>query len=439
MRASFIHFGDIHLGTLQYNSLERLRDFGIAWHYACEYAARAKPDFVICTGDLFNRFTINPITYDQAHAGLSILRQAGIPIVDIQGNHDRARYGEPHNWLQTLAKLGLLTYLDIEANAGGMSLRPVPREGHVGSYVEWAGCRIIGVRYLGTSTEKVLENLHPQLERLRDGLFTILVLHGGVAGIIPNFNAELSAQAIDQLRGLVDYVALGHIHKYYAVGSLAHNAGSLETWALNEWGWDRGLLEVTVDTDASPVVSTRLVPVPRRPFCVIKIDVDDYATPRDLLRGCQDRLLAAARQEWSARPVAVLTLHGRLRFDQTSLPVNQIEEAMHSVLDPLVASVRERYEIGEGGIIGDSEEGLLTRDVLERMVLRARLAEDERYAPHAEQLAAIAITLKDQALRGEGGGPLLETLRSGLREIPRTLVTPGESDAAAEPTARGRS
>ena len=103
MRCSFVQFGDVHLGTLQYDSVERLNDFGRAWLYACNYIADAKPDFAICTGDLFNRFTINPITFEQAFAGLGQLRAAGVPIVDVMGNHDRTRYNEARSWLHTFA------------------------------------------------------------------------------------------------------------------------------------------------------------------------------------------------------------------------------------------------------------------------------------------------------------------------------------------------
>src|SRR5439155_8041051 len=101
VRCRFVQFGDVHLGTQQYNSPERLNDFGRAWLFACDYVARTRPDFAVCTGDLFNRFTINPTTFDQAFAGLAMLREAGVPIVDVAGNHDRTRYGEGKSWLES--------------------------------------------------------------------------------------------------------------------------------------------------------------------------------------------------------------------------------------------------------------------------------------------------------------------------------------------------
>jgi DNA repair exonuclease SbcCD nuclease subunit len=398
-----------------------LVDFGAAWLYACQYIAQARPDFAICAGDLFNRFTINPVTFEQALRGLGLVREAGVPIVDIAGNHDRARYGEPRTWLQTLADQQLLTYLDLETGPEGVHLRQVLPGRHAGSFVEWHGCRIVGVRYLGASTERILEELEPQLATFGDdGAFTILVLHAGLEGIVPNFNAEITAAALERLQGPANYVALGHIHKYYAVGSIAFNGGSLETWALNEWGWNRGLLHVDVDTEQTPAVTVRLVDVPRRPFCIVRIDVDKYESPRALLGACWEQLQLERRRQTSERPVAIVSLYGRPRFDQADLPTNKLEEACRELLDPLVALVRENFEssafVTEGSLESDAP---IDRAALEQAILRARLALDERYAPNAAALAKLASELKERALRDPDGPGLLRAYREAMREIAR--------------------
>lgn len=435
----FIQIGDIHLGTQQYDSPERLNDFGRVWFHACEYVARTRPDFVVCTGDLFNRFTINPITFDQAYAGLSMLREAGVPIVDIAGNHDRARYGEGKSWLESFAEQGLLTYLDVETAAEGVRLSPVERKRNRGSFVEWNGCRIVGARYLGASTERVLAGLEPELDRLGRDAFTILVAHAGLEGIIPHFNAELTPAAVERLRERVDYVALGHIHKHYnAVGDLVHNAGSLETWALNEWSWPRGMLEVEVDTERAPAITTRLIDVPRRHFALIRVDVGEYATPEALLRDCWDRLIQERDRLPQERPVAVLTLHGHLRFDSTDLPSNRLEAAVREILKPLVAIVREYYDESAGPSLPDDLEERIDRGALERAVLKAQLSEDERYAPHADRLSALALDLKERALRDGDGGALVHVLRGGLSRLslgaaaPHPEATSGPVDAPTE-------
>ncbi len=419
MRCSFVQFGDVHLGTQQYDSAERLNDFGRAWLFACQYAVEHRPDFVICTGDLFNRFTINPVTFDQAYAGLSMLRDAGIPIVDVQGNHDRSRSGEGKSWLDSLAEHGLLTHLDLQIEADGVKLRPVSAPRHSGSFVEWANCRIFGLRYLGMSTERVLTMLRPEIEKLpRDGLFTILVLHAGLEGIVPHFNAELSTDALAQLHECVDYVALGHIHKHYTVGNYAFNGGSLETWALNEWEWDRGLLHVEVDTSREPPVTARLVSVPKRPFCRLRFDVSNYDDPASLQRAYWEMLEREERKRPSQAPVVVLDLIGRLRFHRGDLPINKLEDAAQAKLRPLVLRVLERYDLNEFETDREGEdEEPIDRAILEKQVLQARLAEDARFAPHAEKLARLALVLKERALQGDDGPRLVETLRDGWRQI----------------------
>ena len=417
MRCSFVHFGDVHLGTQQYDSPERLNDFGRAWLFACDYIVRNKPDFAICAGDLFNRFTINPVTYDQAFAGLAKLRDAGIPIVDVQGNHDRARFTEAKSWLETFASQGLLTHLDLDIASHGVRAHPVPKGKYSGGFVEWNGCRIFGVRYLGASTERILVELAPELDRLRrDRMFTILVLHAGLEGIVPNLNAELSVTALEQLRERVDYVAMGHIHKHYTVGNLAFNGGSLETWAQNEWGWERGLLHVEVDTSAHPPISFRLIDVPRRPFRILRLDVSQFETPRQLLRECWEMLERERQNPLSEPPVLSLSLTGRLRFDQTDIPINRIEDACREQLQPLTVRIQERYDVRSFVTEGtpDSDDPI-DRVTLERDILQARFAEDSRYAARASELARLAIDLKERALRDEDGPSLLDALRATLR------------------------
>lgn len=431
MRCSFVQFGDVHLGTLQYDCPDRLIDFGRAWLYACEYIATQRPDFAICTGDLFNRFTINPITFDQAYRGLAMLRDAAVPIVDIQGNHDRTRYGETRNWLDTLAGQGLLTHLDVAIGPEGVRLLPVPTGRYNGSFVEWAGCRIVGVRYLGASTERVLGDLRTALRQIKDDAFTILVLHAGLEGIVPGIASELTVAALDSLHECTDYLALGHLHKHYTAVNLAYNGGSLETWALNEWGWSRGLLHVAVDTSLPQPVSFRLVDVPRRRFVVVRVDVSQYDSPRALLHGCWDRLQQEQARVQAERPVVFLTLAGRLRFAQEDLPVHQLEDACRELFDPLVARVREDYDssdfVTEGEENGDQP---VDRVLLERVIVQARLAEDDRYAPRAAALARLAVELKERVLRGADGSVLLDTLRSRLRE--------NDASAALTPEASGQ-
>jgi len=85
----FLHLADIHLGCRRYNLDERPRDFFRAWYdVIVKHAIPEKVDFVLIAGDFFDRRNIDPQAMNHAIAGLEVLREVGIPVVAIEGNHD---------------------------------------------------------------------------------------------------------------------------------------------------------------------------------------------------------------------------------------------------------------------------------------------------------------------------------------------------------------
>ncbi|MGI5837602.1 MAG: metallophosphoesterase family protein, partial [Chloroflexota bacterium] len=254
MKASFLHLGDVHLGNEQYGRRERAEDFARAFYYAVEYAIQHRVDFVVVAGDLFERSTLDPVTFDQTLSGLKQLAMADIPLVAIAGNHDRARYGQGMAWLESLGRQGFLLYLDA-VNPEGIILRRWSPEEGVGGFVDLKGVRFVGMHYLGASTARAIEELAEQLKKLQDRPsgggtarpYTVALLHAGLDGVVPNFRAELTYEQLSPLQGLVDYVALGHIHQYYTREGWVYNPGSLETWNAGEIDWERGFLHVSVD------------------------------------------------------------------------------------------------------------------------------------------------------------------------------------------------
>ena len=92
-----------------------------------DYAIQHRVDFVLVAGDLFERSTLDPVTFDQVLFGLEDLKRARIPLVDIAGNHDRARYGQGRAWVESLGLHGFLYYLDA-ATPQGVQLLPWSEE-----------------------------------------------------------------------------------------------------------------------------------------------------------------------------------------------------------------------------------------------------------------------------------------------------------------------
>jgi exonuclease SbcD len=108
MKCKFLHFSDVHLGYQQYNHKERFNDFGRAFLHIVGQAIAERVDFVILGGDLFQKRAIDPPTLVQAMEGLGRLKEAGIPVAAVEGNHEHAHYRDVFSWMEFLADRGYL-------------------------------------------------------------------------------------------------------------------------------------------------------------------------------------------------------------------------------------------------------------------------------------------------------------------------------------------
>ena len=212
MQVRFVHFADVHLGFKQYGLAERAEDFTRAFGSVIAYCRRVRPDFVILAGDLFDSKSIDPRTYADADAGLAALAHDGIPVVAVEGNHERwFRRGE-RSWLWQLSRgnrLRLLQQIDPERE--GLEWRPWTAERGHGAYTDIGPVRIFGVEYLGA---RLADHLPRVIEAAQaapaDGVqFRIGVLHTGVDEESPGGKGGAAAADVLQLRGVADYLALG--------------------------------------------------------------------------------------------------------------------------------------------------------------------------------------------------------------------------------------
>jgi exonuclease SbcD len=418
LRASFIHIADVHLGNEQYGRKERAADFADAFHFVLDYAIRQRVDFVLVAGDLFERSTLDPVTFDQSLSGLKKLAVAGIPLIAIAGNHDRARYGQDIGWLESLGRQGFLQYLDAVGH-GHLELKPWSFEEGSGGYLDFKGLRLVGFRYLGAATARVVEELAAQLRALNGSSapYTVALLHGGLDGVVPHFRAELTYEQLAPLRGVADYVALGHLHKHYVRDDWVYNPGSLETWNVGEVGWERGFLHVEVDTSVEPKHTVRLVEPPRRPFLRYRLGVDSCHSPQDLADLVRRSAADWARDASAEKPVVHLTLSGRLRFDRHDLELGPLETTLVDAFDPLVVQLRDQTDETDFQRPG-GEEGSLDRAALELDVLRQLFANDDRRVHHASGWARLAQSLKLGVVSKESTEDLADLIR---REAPALL------------------
>jgi DNA repair exonuclease SbcCD nuclease subunit len=431
MRALFVHTADNHLGYEQYGVKERFNDFSRAFWAIIDDAIARKADLFIIAGDLFNKRAIDARTLMHAQDGLKRLRDAGIPAVAIEGNHDRSYYRDGVSWLEFLCWQNLLILLNPYFHDGVPDLTPWNQNEMRGAYLDLkAGkLRVYGLPWYGASTPRVMKSLAEQLAATRaaeDAVgveYRVLLLHTGVEGIVPALHGLPQRSDFEPLRGLVDYIALGHVHKHYCIDDWLHNPGSSETWGAEESAWERGYYVVEIDTDApadEPRFTAEHVINPRRPFLRFPFSVEGVHDPAALYEAFERRCRMWARDNGvpdqpapELEPVVDVLLTGVLSFDATALDRSQLEEIVEQIFHPLVARVHDNtrdndWEAEDDGLDGSDRS---TWQQLETHIFEELLARDTRYLPRAGEWARVVAALKQMALGSEPPEQIVQKLR----------------------------
>jgi exonuclease SbcD len=420
----FMHIADIHLGYQQYGSRERFDDFSRVFLHIIQQAIDGKIDFLLVAGDLFEKRTVDPLAMRVAVEGFRLLREADIPVVVVEGNHERAHYRDQYSWLDFLDGLGYLHLLNPRFEKGRAILEPYGEEG--GAYLDLpGGIRVYGLKYYGASTGKVFGLFAEALAEIDDGdvQFTILMAHAGLEGQLPRYSGTLTHNDLAPLRGQIDYLALGHIHKPYAVEDWIYNPGSAETWSIEETAWpERGCFLVEMQLDGNAEHEAQLLTIPRRPFHRFRLEVDALTEPNvlyDAVHGLLQREARGVARDPSS--VVELTLSGVLPFSRFDLDLDHVKDLIDEAWSPLVTRVRNMTTPAEFEVAVDVEA---SRPELERAIVRELLERDARYRPAAEEWTQVALDVKRLVLEGSTA----ETVVDHLRRARAELTTIGEGE-----------
>ena len=411
MRATFLHMADCHLGYRQYNSRERQNDFTRAYLEIIEVAIDRKVDFVLLAGDLFEKRAIDPLTLVHAINGLERLKQAGIPCLAVEGNHERTYYRHSIGWMNFLAERQLLALLNPKIDDRRVSLPPYGNQ--YGAYVEPVpGLRVYGMRYFGISTAHFVRRVADALAEANSHNveYTIFMAHAGVEGVVPPQGGGISHRELAVLRPYVDYLALGHIHKPYSFDNWIYNPGSPETNSLTESAWPkRGYYLVEVDTNTEPKHSPVLHANSRRPFVRLFFEVDACETPGQLLEECRRYIKRRRREFRGSEPVVELRLSGVLPFDRSALATEPLKQIIDDLYKPLLSFVRSDVLGAEFAIDSNNQQ---SRSELERQIIVDLLRRDIRFRARSAKWADLALAVKQAAISGDPADAILEKLAS---------------------------
>jgi len=220
-----VHLSDIHLGFRQYQRQtptginQREADIATSLRRVIDTVIELRPDVVLIAGDVFH--TVRPTNPAILHAFLQFSRLMQMlpdtTVVMVAGNHDTPRTAETGCILHLFKPLGI-NVVDAEA-------KRIPVDRH--------DLMILAV--------PDMQGKRPLLEPDPTAKYNILLLHGEIEGVLPNYGRELDRSPMEITKEELaadkwDYVALGHYHVYRSVAPNAFYSGSLDYTSTNPWG-----------------------------------------------------------------------------------------------------------------------------------------------------------------------------------------------------------
>ena len=217
MALRFIHTSDIHLGKTYRNSpgdAQRYADFFDCLGGIVADAVREGVDFVLIGGDLFHVGQILPKTFARTIETLQPLKDAGIPCIAIEGNHDWIHRRDSISWMEALSQMGYIRLLRPERTKdGGYHFSPFDEAEGCGGHVQIEDLNIYGLGYIGAQAGS-------HVERICEAVTTennLLLFHVGIWKYSPVEIGNMKIEEAHPLSEKFGYVALGHGHKPYVI------------------------------------------------------------------------------------------------------------------------------------------------------------------------------------------------------------------------------
>jgi DNA repair exonuclease SbcCD nuclease subunit len=404
----FLHIADVHLGCTRYQLPESPRDFFEAWMDVLRrFGVDEKVDFVIMCGDFFHKKAVPPETMDHAVRGLTMMKEAGIPVVAIEGNHDQKHTDNEFSWLRSLSKWGLLTLLEPRSKSEGRNTvtfeyDPWDGEARKGGYIDIGRARIFGSDWYGASGNWARPMLTKAIKaNRREGAFHILMLHTDVEGHQVHPIPALSMDSLRELKTAVEYVGLGHTHRHYEIDNWAFNPGSIEVTNISEYRETRGAFVVEVDENNN-VTTRHFDEYHHRPFQQFAFQVTDYKEPKELTAALLEQVRKEVRpaEVGKPRPIIEIALRGHLGFPNSVLEPNKIREEVRVLTDALHVRLKN-HTVPVDFLEVPAESDDPGREKLEKRVIADLVVRDSRYSARVDDIAEAVIGSKRMALSDE--------------------------------------
>ncbi len=410
----FIHTSDIHLGKTYRNSpgeAQRYNDFfdclaGIVTDAVCE-----EVDFVLIGGDLFHVGQILPRTFAKTIETLQPLKDAGIPCIAIEGNHDWIHRRDSISWMEALSQMGYLRLLRPErTDEGGYHFAPFDEETGSGGYVAIGGLNIYGLGYIGAQAGSHVERICSAVNSANN----LLLFHVGIWTFSPVEIGNMKPEDSHPLAERFGYVALGHGHKPYIVDTpegrpYAYNPGAPEQVNFGEQKYAKGYYFVTLDDGSFSADFRSTSP---RPMIVATIDLEGAENAEDALA----RYTAQVKEQLTAvedqrQPLLELKLVGRVKFHPFELGRERLRAALEEFATPLHVEIKNHLSLVSSAAEGETVKKTLVE--IEQDVLRDLIGAGSEYQGREDELIRLSMALRNAVQKGDVDGDELLALLDG--------------------------
>ncbi len=400
-----LHTADIHFGSNAYGRLDastglnsRLPYFKKSFDFPVQTALDEDIDLFLFAGDAYRTADPTPTQQKAFAECLKPIADRDIPIVMIVGNHDHPiSYGKA-------SALDIYPYLSgdvhlfhrpdvkiIQTKSGPLQFiaLPWPIRSMLLTKEEYRSKTPVEIREF--IEEKYVEFVRLTAQELDPSLPTVLSAHLSVHGAELAGSEQTSLIAhepkfsVSQLAlPPIDYVALGHIHKFQDRNAGHHPpvvySGSIECISFKEWEHKKGFVIVEIDHEkAEKQTRLRFIETPARAFVAIQVDARESETPLE-------QILEAIQQHNIADAIV------RIRY--------QVDESQAAAVD--VQQIKEALK--EANMVA-SIERITTPDERQRrtIVTRESTLEEamEKYIIQHENLVPLKDKLIEKALELE--------------------------------------
>ena len=398
----FIHTSDIHLGKTYRTSTgeaERYEDFFRCLAGIVADAVREQVDFVLIGGDLFHVGQILPRTFAKTIETLQPLKDANIPCIAIEGNHDWIHRRDSISWMEALSQMGYIHLLrPSRTEDGGYRFDPFDADTGMGGHIEIDGLNIYGLGYIGAQAGS-------HVERICEAVTTennLLLFHVGIWTYSPVEIGNMKPEDSHHLAETFDYVALGHGHKPYIVETpeskpYAYNPGSPEQVNFGEQKYDKGYYFVTVDDGEFTVDFKATSP---RPMIVTTIDLDGAEDADEALQRFVEQVQAHLPESDDERqPLLELKLVGRVKFHPFELGRERLKIALEEIANPLHVEIKNHLSLVTHA--GGEETVKKSLAEIEHDVLKELIGANSEYQGREEELSKLSLQIRDLVLRGD--------------------------------------